>query len=235
MATSRSKHLAAVICAALVAAVLLVAPAAEAKPVKRSISIAATPNAAPAGTKVTVAGKLTKSPKGSAVKIQRKVGSTWQLAKATSTKTAAGGYSVQVALPVKVGVYKYRAFAPKKGKLKAATSAVISVAALHKSTFRVIPECSCVVIPVAPGSVADNGPMTVGGAVNSPYSVGAVVALQRKVGTAWVTKGTTTLDTFGRFIASDPHTKTAAYRFVLARKGLNSGATSPTFTVTTAP
>jgi hypothetical protein len=235
MTSTRSPQLLAGLCAALVAAVLLVAPAAEAKAITRSISIAVAPTAAVAGTGVTFSGKLTKSPKGSAVKIQRKVGSTWKLAKATSTKTAAGAYAVKVTLPSTAGVYHYRAYAPKKGSRKAATSKVISVAALRQSHFRVIPQCGCPIIYPAPGQVPANEAMTVGGSVNKQFSVGALITLQWKDGTQWTPVGTAHLNSTGGFVVTDHHATTGQYRVVLSRKGLNSGAATPPVLVTMGP
>src|SRR5690349_20586504 len=112
---------------------MLVAPAEAA--VTRTVTIKSVPKAALKTTKVTFSGVLTKSPKGSTVKVQRKSGQNWINVKATTTTTAAGAWSVQVALPATAGYYRYRSFAPAKPGLKAATSSAITVTALRKTRF----------------------------------------------------------------------------------------------------
>lgn len=213
----------ALLCAALVGSALLLAPAAEAKAISRTVTIKATPNAAVGGTKVTFGGKLSKSPKGSKVKIQRKVGKKWVIAKATTTSTPAGAYATKVALPAKAGVYKYRAFAPKVGNRKAATSKVIAVASLRKTTFFKLSNRDFVM-----QSTGNGDPGSAIGRLNTPCTPGAAVTLQRKDAGVWKSFGTSTIQSNCLFKVDFPNAQSGEFRVYVARKGLNASALSIT-------
>lgn len=100
----------------------VVAAPASAATTKRSFTIAASSRTPTVGTVVTVKGKVTKSPKKSVVKIQRKSGSRWVAVRTVKTTSKSGAWSAKVTVPRTAGHYILRASAPKKGKLRAATS-----------------------------------------------------------------------------------------------------------------
>lgn len=228
---TRIRSLAAAVVLGLLASLLLVGPAAQAA-ISRSITIHAAPKAAIHGTKVTFAGKLTNSPPGSMVKVQRKAGAGWVAAKTAHTSNGAGNWSVKIALPATPGNYRYRAYAPATGPLKAATSSVIVVTSLRRTTFYVVPMCPCPIIYPAPGQVVAGSDMAVGGRLNKPFTVGARISLQRKNGSVWQTRGTSTVTSTGAFIVHDTNPQTGVYRVIVDRQGLNSAATTPPRMVT---
>jgi alpha-tubulin suppressor-like RCC1 family protein len=212
---------------ALVAALLVVGAlqsTAEAA-TKRSLTVAAGPTAALVKGGVTFSGKLSKSPKGSKVTIQRKSGKKWVAAKTAKTKTAAGAYSVRIALPAAAGTYAFRAVAPKKGKLKAATSRTISVSALRKVA---------VTIKATPGTVNAGSSATLSGTVR-PFVKNTTITLQKLVGAKWVTATTTTLNTSGNFSKPIALTASTIFRASAPRAGINGPGISLSTSVIAKP
>lgn len=192
---------------------------------RRSLTVAAKPTAAVSGTAVTFSGKLSKSPKGSAVKIQRKVGSSWIAARSTRTTTATGAYKVRVTLPTVAAVYSFRAVAPKKGKLAAATSKTIKVTAL-KSTF--------VTLNASPTTVTTGATTTLTGLVR-PFVKGGSVIVQKKTGSTWSNVTLATLTANGTFSKAVAVGATTTYRISVPRVGLNAPGVSPSRAVTATP
>lgn len=218
MTRSRS-HVLILIVALVASGLLLVAPAQAA--VARTLSISVSPNGNLAGKYVTFSGKASKTPKGINVKVQRKVGTKWVTVKTVKTKVG-GGYAAAVQLPAKPAYYKYRTFSPAFEGLKAATSAVKTVAALRKTTFFQVGGNDFIMQSASAGesSAAD------GRVVNG--TLGAKVVLQRNqgTGTPWVTVGTSTTQANGIFHVAFANAQTGSYRVVVSRKGLSSAATS---------
>jgi hypothetical protein len=211
---------------ALVASLLALAvlqPPADAA-TRRTLSIAVSPASAILRAPVTFSGRLTKSPKGSVVKIQRKVGSSWVLARKTSTKTAAGAYSVRVSMPPFPGTYAFRAVAAKKGRLAAATSRTVHAAALTEVFIS---------LTTTPTTVAPGANTTMTGIVR-PFVRGTTVVVQQRIGTAWSNVTVTSVNAKGSYSRVIPVSKTTTYRVSIARVGYNASSTSSSRTVTVA-
>lgn len=211
---------------ALVAALLVLStmrPADAA--VRRTLTVAATPNAAVTGTAVKFSGRLSGSPRGSTVTIQRRVGSTWVLARSTRTTNAAGAYAIRVKVPSFAGTYAFRAFAPSKGRLAVATSRVIRVTALNQ-TF--------VALNASPLTVPVGSSTTLSGTV-TPYVAGTTVTVQRQNGSTWTNLTTTQVNAYGRYSKRVQVTTTSVYRVSVPRVGLDSAAASPSRLITSGP
>lgn len=199
------------------------APAASAAPsaTARSLSVAANPTGAVKGKSVAISGTLTRSPKGSTVTLQRKVGKKWVVAKSTKTSTSAGRYSVRVTVPPKVGTYSYRAVAPAKGKLKAATSTVVRVSTLTPvvATIKATPK--------PPAALTAGAKATVTGTVK-PFAAGTTVSIQRFGSTGrWVSAGATArLSAKGTFAVQVVVKDGSVFRVSVPRVGLKAPAVS---------
>lgn len=187
----------------------------------RTLTITA-PESALAGSSVTFSGVLTNTPLGSAVTIQRKQGLSWIKVTSTTTKTAAGAYSVAAALPTTPAAYQFRATAPLTSTRGPAQSAAITVTALRATSAT---------ITATPPTVTAGGPSTLFGTV-SPFVSGTVVTIERHSGTSWVAVGTTPLSATGSFTKAVNPTETTEYRVTVPRTGLNAGVSSAPVTVT---
>jgi hypothetical protein len=200
--------------AVLLAALLLVvgvqfsASAATA----RAISIAASPAASSVGSAVTFSGKITKSPRGTIVLIQRKSGKKWVKAGSTRTVNAVGSYAVRLTRPKVIANYAFRAYVAKKGKLKAATSRAVTVAAL-KRTFASL--------SATPASLTAGSPTTLAGTV-FPFVKGTVITVQKKVGSTWTSVGTTTVTANGTFAKAIVPSTSTKFRASVPRAGINA-------------
>ncbi len=205
--------------ASLLAVGVLAAPSDAAT--KRSVSISS-PSSGFIKSAVKFSGKLSRSPKGSTVIIQRLSGSKWVTAKSTRTTTAAGAYSVSVTLPSKPSVYSFRAFAPKKGALKAATSRTRYVSALLHTAAT---------IKATPTHLSAAGTTTLSGTVH-PFLSGSAVNLQRLSGSSWVQVKTAKVGSTGTFSTKTSLGATTSYRVSVPQSGFNAPANSAAVTVT---
>lgn len=201
----------------LLAALLLTGvPGVADAATKRTVSLTAAPAQALTGSTVTLAGRLTRSPKGTPLVVERKVGARWTKVKAAKTKNKAGAYAVTLARPTTAGTYYYRAVAPKRGKLKAATSRPVAVVAQTSVA---------VGLTVDPASVVDGVPTTVTlrGTVR-PFATGTTVTLQSRSGAVWVPVTTATLDATGSFAATTTASGATTYRATVPAGGPGSPA-----------
>lgn len=186
----------------------------------RTLSIAASPTSAAVNKPVTISGVLSKSPKGSAVTIQRKVGTRWVTAKATRTRTATGRYAASVTLPGIVGTYSYRAVAPAKGSLRAATSRIIKIAALTAvvATFKASPK--------PPAAVTAGANATVSGTVK-PFVTNTTVTIQKLINGKWISTGVTAkLTSKGTFTKPIQVKNSSYFRVSVPRVGMKAAAVS---------
>ncbi|MCW2784642.1 MAG: Ig family protein [Marmoricola sp.] len=213
--------------AALLAALLVITglPGAASAATGRSLSIGASATAvAPKGS-ITFSGKLTRSPKGSAVVIQRKSGKSWVKAKAVKTTSAGGAYSAKITVSGTRGTYAYRAFAAKKGSLKAATSRTISIAVLTKAFAS---------LTATPTTVTAGTSTTLAGAVY-PFVKNTVVSVQHWNGSGWTTQTTAKLAANGTYSKAVALSVTTTYRVSVPRAGSNAPATTPSKIVVAKP
>ncbi|WP_377321831.1 putative Ig domain-containing protein [Pimelobacter simplex] len=204
----------------LLAALLLTGvPGVADAATKRTVSLTAAPAQALTGSTVTLAGRLTRSPKGTPLVVERKVGARWTKVKAAKTKNKAGAYAVTLARPTTAGTYYYRAVAPKRGKLKAATSRPVAVVAQTSVA---------VGLTVDPASVVDGVPTTVTlrGTVR-PFATGTTVTLQSRSGAVWVPVTTATLDATGSFAATTTASGATTYRATVPAGGPRLAGVSP--------
>ncbi|WP_418058370.1 putative Ig domain-containing protein [Pimelobacter simplex] len=213
----------------LLAAVLLTgAPGAADAATKRTVSITAAPAQAMAGSSVTLTGRLTRSPKGTPLVVQRKVGAGWAKVASVRTKNKSGAYTVKLARTTTPGTSYYRAVAPKRGKLKAATSRAVAV----------VSQTSVAVgLTVDPVSVVDGipTPVTLSGTVR-PFAAGTTVTLQSRSGAVWVPVTTAKLSATGAFTATTTASGEMTYRATVPAGGPRLAGVSPARTLgATAP
>lgn len=213
---------------ALALGVLLVvtgfsAPAEAA--IARSISVSATPSTVAVRAPVTYSGTLSRSPIGSTVRIQRKSGSTWVLARTTTTTTAGGKYSVRLNAPATGGSYRFRAFAPAAGTRAAAISAPITVTALNRTTAT---------LTATPATIAPGQASVLSGTV-SPRVAGTALTVQRYTGSAWVNDTVTQVSAAGTYSKAVSPSATTIYRVQVPRAGFNGAVTTASRSVTVVP
>jgi len=216
--------------AALLAAALLLvvlAPAAGAAPAaKRALTLTRTPATVVAGSSVTFSGRLGHTPKGSAVQVQIRKGAKWTRVATVKTTTKAGAYKAKYA-PTRLGALSFRAFAPARKGLKAATSKAVGLTVLARVA---------VTLQATPSSVTIGSPTSLHGTVK-PFVAGTKVTLQHLTGSTWTTATTATVSATGGFAASVvPPGSSDRYRASVPRVGTKAAAVSGTVTVTsTAP
>lgn len=125
----RSALLASVIALLTVLGLGLVAPAAVAADVARSVAITG-PTTVTAGQRLAISGKVSRTPKGLPVRIERRSGQTWRTVATVRTRDARGGFGWSTTAEQE-GTFVYRAVAPRTragGRtLAAATSRPLSV------------------------------------------------------------------------------------------------------------
>ncbi|MCW2753819.1 MAG: Alpha-tubulin suppressor [Marmoricola sp.] len=211
---------------ALVACLLVIgvlAPPSNAA-TRRSLSIAS-PSTGFVRSGLRFSGKLSRSPKGSIVVIQRFSGSTWVTARSTRTTTSTGSYSTVVTLPLKPSVYSFRAFAPARGSLKAATSRIHAVGALVRTYAT---------IKATPATLPAAGTTTLAGTVK-PFLRGASINIQRLSAGTWTQLKIVRLSSTGTFSTTTSVSATTSYRASVPPSGYDASATSAAATVTVSP
>ncbi|MBO9524200.1 MAG: putative Ig domain-containing protein [Nocardioidaceae bacterium] len=224
MSSRRTKggSLVAILVALLLGLGALVSPAGAVT--ARSVSLAASPAATFVGTGVKFSGRVTRSPKGSVVRLQRKAGARWVTVASTRTTTSTGAYAVRVTLPKIAAVYSYRAVAPGTSKLATASSRVVPVTALRRTSVTLAP---------SPAGAVNPGVSKLLVGKVSPFVAGTTAYVQRLSGSTWLTVTTVIVGTDGSISRSvTPGSATTSYRVVVARAGLNAAGTSPTVVVT---
>ena len=218
-----------VVLATLLSALLVggtLAPAAAAPgATSRTITARSSTGAALAKALVTVSGTVSRSPKGSTVIVQRRSGSSWVKVLSTRTTTSRGAYSTRFRLPAKSATYSFRAVAPAKGSLRAATSPVVKVAALTRVKIDMDP---------LPSTVRAGQNTTFFGSV-LPYVAGTTISIQRQSGARWTSVATVKLDGTGSFNRAVRVLSTGSYRAYVPRVGLKAPAYSQARTVKATP
>ena len=215
------KHWSLVVLVALALGTLgLMGPAQAAT--ARSLSLAASPTLPLTGTAVTYSGRLSNTPVGSTVRIERQSGSSWVLARTTTTVNSTGTYSVKLNAPTTAGSYTFRAFAPATATRAAATSAARTITALTKPTAT---------LTANPALIAAGQSTALSGTV-SPFVSGTPVVIQRLSEGTWVDSGATTLTSSGTYTKAIKPSATTTYRALVPRAGLIASTASPSRTVT---
>lgn len=194
---------------------------------KRSLTAKLSTSAVPVGAKISISGKLSKSPKKSAVTIQRRSGSKWVKVASTKTNSKKGTYKASFKAPTTGGVYSYRAQAAKKGKLKVATSKIVSVDVRRKVT---------ITSTLTPATIGVGSTVELKGGV-SPGVAGTKVTIQRIAGSAVTTITTTTVRAGGVYSATiqPPSAGSFTYRASMPARTGYATATSPGRSVTVSP
>ncbi|MET3961955.1 hypothetical protein ABIE44_001889 [Marmoricola sp. OAE513] len=193
--------------------------------ISRSVSISQSASTTLVKGAVTFSGRLSKSPKGSTITLQRRIGSTWVGIKSTRTTTSGGAYKVTLTQPGSAGTYAYRAYAPRKKKLRAAASRTVSVRALNRTTVTLVAN---------PTLIPAGSSTTLTGTVK-PFVRNTLVAVQKNFNGTWTNITTTALaadGTFNKVVAVGP---TTPIRISVPNAGNNAAAVSPTVTVSTTP
>lgn len=151
-----------------------------ARAVARTVTMTASPGTAAAGSPITFTGKLSPTAAGSAVRLQRLVGETWSDAGGTTTRDAAGNYSVALTAPA-LGVHTYRAMAT------ATSTGATAISVPRTVTVAGFPLFNAFYQGQGPRNLDISGYL-------APHS--GQVQIQRRVGDAWqvvTTVSTTTV------------------------------------------
>lgn len=190
---------------------------------KRTITVSASSTTPTVSSVVTFTGKVSRSPKRTAVQLQRASGKTWVKVASTRTTSSKGSFAVKVRVPSTGGDTRYRAYAPKTSKLKAATSASRTLDVRRKVA---------ITSALSPSVVGVGSNAELSGTV-SPGVAGTTVTIQKIDGTTVTTVAATTVAAGGTYTVTlpQPTVGQTAYRASMpARKGYVA-AVSPTRTV----
>lgn len=187
----------------------------------RKVSLSTSASSPAVSASFTLKGKLTRSPKGSNVAIQTRNGSRWRtVATVKTSRSGAFKKSLRLSSP---GAVTYRAYAAKKGRLKAATSRSLQVTARAPQVPVPAP---APVVPPAPVQPTVTTSSLEPGSVDAPYSQQLTASPAGTPGT-WTATGLPaglTTSTAG-VITGTPTasgTSSVTVRFIATSSGLGS-------------